>query len=206
MTQRLIIHPKNPQLRLIHHTVKTIQEGGIVVYPTDSAYAIGCHLGDKAAAERIREIRQLDEKHHFTLVCNDLSQLAVYAKVDNPTFRLLKAYTPGPYTFILEATKEVPRRLVQQKRKTIGLRVPNHQIVQDILKELGEPLMSVTLILPGMSEPLADIENIAEKLAGKVDLIVDGGPCSLEPTSVIDLTGGEIKIIRQGKGDTAPFK
>ncbi len=206
MTQILKIHPQNPQIRLVQQTVKIIQEGGVIVYPTDSAYALGCHLGDKSAAERIREIRHLDKNHHFTLVCHDLSQLAVYAKVDNPTFRLLKAYTPGPYTFILEATKEVPRRLLHQKRKTIGLRVPDHQIVQEILIHLGEPLMSVTLILPGMNEPLADVQDIVDKLAGKVDLIVDGGPCSLEPTSVIDLTEGQVKVIRKGKGDTTPFE
>jgi tRNA threonylcarbamoyl adenosine modification protein (Sua5/YciO/YrdC/YwlC family) len=206
MAQRLNIHPQNPQLRLIHQTVKTIQEGGVIVYPTDSAYAIGCHLGDKTACERIRGIRQLDKNHHFTLVCNDLSQLATYAMVDNPTFRLLKAYTPGPYTFILKATKEVPNRLVHPKRKTIGLRIPNHPIVQMLLENLGEPLMSVTLILPGMQESLVNIDEIGEKLSGKVDLIIDGGPCSLEPTSVIDLSQGEIKVIRKGKGDTTPFE
>ncbi len=205
MTELLTIHPVNPQPRLIRQVVKVLHEGGVIVYPTDSAYALGCHLEDKSACERIRRIRQLDKHHHFTLICGDLSQIATYARVDNPAFRLLKAYTPGPYTFILEATKEVPRRLMHPKRKTIGLRVPDHPIPQALLTELAEPLMSVTLILPEFDQTIMDITEIYTALKGQVEIIIDGGPCSIEPTSVIDLSQGPPKIIRVGKGDVSDF-
>lgn len=206
MTQKLTIHPQNPQPRLIQQAVNVIQQGGVIVYPTDSAYALGCHLGDKTASERIRRIRQLDKHHHFTLVCCDLSQLSVYARVDNPTFRLLKAHTPGAYTFILEATKEVPRRLLHPRRRTIGLRVPNHPITQALLFALGEPLMSVTLIMPGQTNPFTEMEEIMTVLRNQVDLIIDGGPCSALPTSIIDLTQTPPNIIRQGQGDIKDFQ
>lgn len=205
MAQKLVIHPENPQARLIQQAVKIIQEGGVIIYPTDSAYALGCHLDDKAANERIRRIRQLDKHHHFTLICCDLSQLSTYSRVDNPDFRLLKAHTPGPYTFILEATKEVPRRLVHPRRRTIGLRVPEHPITQALLSALGEPLMSVTLILPGQIYPLTEMEDIIEAFDHQVDLIIDGGACSIEPTSVIDLTQSPPQIVRAGKGDVKDF-
>lgn len=197
--------PQNPQPRLIQQAIQLVQQGGVIVYPTDSAYALGCRLGDKTASERIRRIRQLDKNHHFTLVCCDLSQLSIYARVDNPTFRLLKAHTPGAYTFILEATKEVPRRLVHPKRRTIGLRVPDHPITQALLFALAEPLMSVTLMLPGHNEPLTAMEDIVTALRGQVDLIIDGGDCSIDPSSVIDLTQQPPQIIRAGKGDISDF-
>lgn len=206
MVQQLTIHPLNPQPRLIQQVVKVIQAGGVIVYPTDSAYALGCGLDNKPASERIRQIRALDKHHHFTLMCHNLSQLSVYAQVSNPTFRLLKAYTPGPYTFILPATRDVPRRLTHPKRKTIGLRVPNHPITQALLTTLGEPLMSVTLILPGQENPLVDVEEITYAIGGKVDLIIDGGPCSIDPTSVIDLTSDVPKILRAGKGDVSKLE
>ncbi len=206
MTTTLMIHPQNPQPRLIQQAVKIVQEGGVIIYPTDSAYALGCRLGDKSASERIRRIRQLDKNHHFTLVCCDLSQVSVYARVDNPTFRLLKAHTPGAYTFILEATKEVPRRLVHPKRRTIGLRVPDHPITQALLSAMGEPLMSVTLMLPGHHEPFTEMEDILSALRNQVELIIDGGSCSVQPTSVIDLTQQPPQIVRAGKGDINDFK
>jgi tRNA threonylcarbamoyl adenosine modification protein (Sua5/YciO/YrdC/YwlC family) len=205
MAKVLHIHPQNPQVRLIQQAVELIKNGGVVIYPTDSAYALGCHLGDKAATDRIRSIRELDKHHHFTLICHNLSQLATYARVDNPSFRLLKAHTPGAYTFILEATKEVPRRLVHPKRKTIGLRVPDHPITQALLAALNEPLMSVTLIRPGQEYPLSDHEEIVSHFQNQVDLIIDGGPCSGEPTSVIDLTQSPPQVLRTGKGDTSSF-
>lgn len=200
MTQVLNIHPDNPQLRLLRLAADAIRQGGVVVYPTDSAYALGCQMGDKKAVDQIRQIRNLDEKHNFTLVCSDLSSIATYAKVDNPTYRFLKAHTPGAYTFILEATHEVPKRLQHPKRKTIGIRIPDHAVAQALLKELGEPIMSVTLILPGDEEPLSDPELIIERLNNRVDLIVDSGNCDLMPTTIIDLTSGEPTILRQGKG------
>lgn len=205
MSQKITIHPQDPQPRLIQQVVRVVQAGGVIIYPTDSAYALGCRLGDKTASERIRCIRHLDKNHHFTLVCHDLSQLSTYARVDNPTFRLLKAYTPGPYTFILEATKEVPRRLLHPRRKTIGLRVPDHPITQALLSALGEPLMSVTLILPGYLQPLADIQEIEQSFNKQVDIIIDGGACSIEPTSVIDLTQSPPQVVRAGKGDVKNF-
>lgn len=205
MAQYFAVHPTHPQSRLIRQAVEIIRNGGVIVYPTDSCYALGCHIGDKEAMERIRRIRQLSEQHNFTLVCRDLSQLALYAKVDNATYRLLKANTPGPYTFILPATREVPRRLQHPKRRTIGLRVPDHVIAQALLAELGEPLMSVTLMLPGQELPLSDPEEIRARLERQVDLVIDGGNCGIEPTTVIDLESGIPQLVRAGKGDLTPF-
>ncbi|MBI5450765.1 MAG: threonylcarbamoyl-AMP synthase [Gammaproteobacteria bacterium] len=199
----LTLHPDNPQARLINQLVSVIRDGGVIAYPTDSCYALGCHIGDKDALDRIRSIRQLDDHHNFTLVCQDLSELATYARVGNSEFRLLKGCTPGPYTFILTATKEVPRRLQHPKRKTIGLRVPEHPITQALLQALAEPLMSVTLILPGDQLPMTDAEEIRERIGKQVDVIIDGGPCSHEPTSVIDLTGEAPLVIRHGRGEVA---
>ena len=205
MSQFCQIHPDNPQVRLIKQAADIVRKGGIIVYPTDSAYAIGCHIGDKKALERIRRIRQLDDKHNFTLVCRDLSELAAFARVDNTQYRLLKACTPGPYTFILKATAEVPRRLMHQKRKTIGLRVPENPTAQALLAELNEPLMSVTLIMPGDADPLIDPYDIRALLEHDVDLVIDGGYCGLEMTTVIDLADDDPVLVRQGKGDVAPF-
>lgn len=205
MSQYFEIHPDNPQSRLIGHAAEIIRKGGVVAYPTDSAYALGCQLGDKSALERIRRIRQLDDKHNFTLICRDLSELGVYAKVDNATFRMLKHNTPGPYTFILHATTEVPRRLLHPKRRTIGLRIPQHAITLALLEELGEPLMSVTLILPGDDLPLSDPDMIRERLEKHVDLIIDSGACTVEPTTVVALLNGETEVRRVGLGDPEPF-
>ena len=205
MSQFFQIHPDNPQARLIKQAADIIRAGGIVVYPTDSAYALGCHIGDKRALDTIRRIRKLDDKHNFTLVCRDLSELANFARVDNAAYRLLKAATPGPYTFILKATPEVPRRLLHAKRKTIGLRVPENNIAQALLAELNEPMMSVTLIMPGDDDPLIDPYEIRNLLEHDVDLVIDGGYCGLEMTTVIDLADDEPVLVRQGKGDIAPF-
>lgn len=205
MSQFFQIHPENPQARLIKQAVEIINKGGVVVYPTDSSYAIGCHIGDKAAVERIRRLRQLDDKHNFTLVCSDLSQLGLFAKVDTAAFRLLKAHTPGPYTFILNATREVPRMLMHPKRRTIGLRVPGQPIAMALLEQLGEPLMSVSLIMPGDSEPLSDPYEMRQVLEHHVDLIIDGGFGGLEASTVINLAGDEPEVIRVGCGDPAPF-
>lgn len=204
MAQFLTIHPDNPQDRLIKQAVETINKGGVVIYPTDSCYALGCRLGDKAAMERILAIRQMNLKHHFTLMCADLSELGTYAKVDNSQFRQLKATTPGSYTFILQATKEVPNRTLHPKRKTIGLRVPDNQIALALLKELGEPMLSCTLILPEDDEPLTDPYEIRDRLDYAVDLIIDGGWCGTEPTTVIDMTDG-VKLVRQGRGEVSLF-
>ncbi|HEV2110370.1 MAG TPA: L-threonylcarbamoyladenylate synthase [Gammaproteobacteria bacterium] len=205
MSQFFSLHPVNPQLRLIRGAVEILRTGGVVVYPTDSCYALGCLVGDKDAMERIRRIRAAGKDHNFTLVCRDLSEIAVYAKVDNPTFRLLKAYTPGPYTFILPATREVPRRLQHPKRKTIGIRVPDHAVPLALLTELGEPLMSSTLILPGDDVPLTDPEEMRSRLEHQVELIMDGGPCGFEPTTVVDLSGVAPKVMRVGRGNPVPF-
>jgi len=205
MSQFFVIHPENPQVRLIRQAVDILNAGGVIIYPTDSAYALGCRIGDKDALERIRAIRRLDDKHNFTLMCRDLSELATYARVDNPTYRWLKQATPGPYTVILEATKEVPRRLMHAKRKTIGLRVPDHPICRDLLATLGEPLMSVTLILPGEDLPQTDPYEIRHLLEHAVDLIIDGGYCGFEPTTIVDLSGDTPVVVRQGKGDAALF-
>jgi tRNA threonylcarbamoyl adenosine modification protein (Sua5/YciO/YrdC/YwlC family) len=205
VSQFFQIHPDNPQARLIKQAADIIRAGGIVVYPTDSAYALGCHIGDKRALDTIRRIRKLDDKHNFTLVCRDLSELANFARVDNAAYRLLKAATPGPYTFILKATPEVPRRLLHAKRKTIGLRVPENNIAQALLAELNEPMMSVTLIMPDDDDPLIDPYEIRDLLEHDVDLVIDGGYCGLEMTTVIDLADDEPVLVRQGKGDIAPF-
>lgn len=205
MSQYFHIHPDNPQARLIRQAVEIIRQGGVVAYPTDSAYALGCHLGDKDALERIRRLRQLDDKHNFTLVCRDLSELGVYAKVDNPTFRLLKANTPGPYTFILHATSEVPRRLLHPKRRTIGLRIPQHAITLALLEALGEPLMSVTLIMPEDNLPITDPEMIRDRIGKQLDLIIDGGTCNIEPTTVVSLLEDQPEVLRLGLGDPGPF-
>jgi tRNA threonylcarbamoyl adenosine modification protein (Sua5/YciO/YrdC/YwlC family) len=205
MSQYFTLHPINPQPRLIRQAAEIVRQGGVIVYPTDSCYALGCHIGDKAAMERMRTIRQVDEKHHFALVCRDLSEIATYAKVDNQQYRLLKAATPGCYAFILEATREVPRRLQHPQRRTIGLRVPDHPVVRALLAELKEPLLSSSLILPGDDVPLNDPQEIRERLQHQVDLILDAGSCGLEPTTVVNLTGSEPVIVRVGKGDTARF-
>jgi len=205
MSQYFQIHPQNPQVRLINQAVDIIRNGGVIVYPTDSVYAIGCHLNDKKALDRIKLIRNLSGKHNFTLMCRDLSEIATYAKVNNPKYRLLKSLTPGPYTFILPATKEVPARLQHSKKKTIGIRVPDCQITLDILQALNEPLMSVTVILPNVSTPLYDAKEIYRCLDAQVDLVIDGGPCEMEYTSIIDLTSDLPLVIRAGKGDVSLF-
>lgn len=205
MAQFFVIHPENPQTRLIRQAVDILRRGGLIVYPTDSAYALGCHIGDKFALDRVRAIRQLDKDHNFTLMCRDLSELASYARVDNSAFRLLKAHTPGPYTFILDATSEVPRRLQHPKRKTLGLRVPANNIALALMEELGEPLMTSSLILPGDTEPLTDPYDIREQLEHQLELVIDGGFCGMEATTVVDLTGDEPVIVRQGCGDTSDF-
>nr|WP_019365063.1 L-threonylcarbamoyladenylate synthase [Pseudomonas luteola] len=206
MSQYIEIHPQNPQPRLIRQAVDIIQSGGVIAYPTDSSYALGCRIGEKNAVERIRRIRQLDDKHNFTLVCRDLSELGLYAKVDTSTFRLIKAHTPGPYTFILNATREVPRILLHPKRRTIGVRVPEHPITQALLEELGEPLMSVSLIMPGEKESLSDPYEMRDQLDHLVDLIIDGGMGGLEPSTVVNLTDSEPEVLRVGAGDPEPFE
>lgn len=203
MTQFFQVHPENPQLRLIKQAAQIIHGGGIVALPTDSCYALVCHLDDKAAVEKLRRIRGIDEKHHLTLLCRDLSEISTYARVDNKQFRLMKAVTPGPYTFILEATREVPRRLSHPSRKTIGLRVPQNAITEMLMAELGQPLLGTTLILPGDDEPLTDPDMVLERLGKQVELVIDGGACRLEPTTVVDLTGDEPELIRRGCGDCA---
>ncbi len=203
MAKRVEIHPTHPQPRLIDEVVETIREGGLIVYPTDSSYAFGCHLGDKGAMDRIRAIRQTDKRHNFTLVCSNLSEISLYARFDNWAYRLLKSLTPGPYTFILQATREVPKRLQNPKRRTIGLRVPDHVIVRAMLDALGGPIMSSTLLLPGDDLPLNDVHEIESRIGNRIDLIVDGGPAGIEPTTVIDLSHGSIEILRKGRGDVA---
>lgn len=205
MSQFFQIHPDNPQKRLINQAVEIINGGGVVVYPTDCAYALGCHLGDKSAVEKIKRIRQLDDKHNFTLVCRDLSEISTYAKVDNTAYRLLKAHTPGAYTFILKATSEVPRRLLHPKRRTIGIRIPDNEIVLALTEALGEPIMSTSLIMPGEDMPLMDPYEIREILQHHVDLVIDGGYCGMEATSVINLVDEIPEIVRQGAGDISDF-
>ncbi|MDF0752354.1 L-threonylcarbamoyladenylate synthase [Marinobacter sp. 71-i] len=206
MSQFFQIHPETPQKRLINQAVDILRRGGVIVYPTDSAYALGCQLDDKQAADRIKRIRRLDDKHNFTLMCRDLSDIGVFAKVDNTQYRLLKNFTPGAYTFILDATSEVPRRLLHPKRKTIGMRVPDNAIVQALLAELGEPIMSSTLILPGEEDPMTDPYDIRETLEHELDLIIDGGFCGLEATTVVNMTGPAPEVTRVGKGDPEPFR
>ena len=206
MSQHFKVHPVNPQRRLLQRAVDVIRAGGIVVYPTDSSYAFGWHIGDKAALEKIRRIRQTERDHDFTLACRDLSEIATYAKVDNSEYRLLRAHTPGPYTFILRATHETPKRLQDPKRRSIGIRVPDHPIAQGLLELLGEPLMSSTLLLPGDSLPLTEPDEVVERVGKLVDAIIDGGACGMEPTSIIDLSRGEVTVLRKGKGDTSAFE
>lgn len=205
MAQLFTIHLQNPQPRLIRQAAEIVRRGGVIVYPTDSCYALGCHIGDKAAMERIRRVRQVDEKHHLTLVCRDLAEIAQYARVDNSQYRMIKATTPGSYTFILHATRQVPKRLMHPSRRTIGLRVPDHAVAQALLAELGEPLLSSTLLLPGDEVPLNDGEEIRDRLGRDVDAVVDAGSCGIVPTTVVDLTGDAPVIARMGKGEAAAF-
>jgi tRNA threonylcarbamoyl adenosine modification protein (Sua5/YciO/YrdC/YwlC family) len=201
MARLVEIHPKNPQQRLIAEVVATIRGGGLIAYPTDSSYAFGCHIGDKRAMDRIRLIRQTDKSHNFTLVCSDLSEISLYARVENWAYRLIKSLTPGPYTFILPATREVPKRLQHPKRRTIGLRVPDHPIVRALLEALGEPIMSSTLQLPGDDIPMTNAYEIEERIGNQIDEIIDGGATGIEPTTVIDLSNGSVEVLRRGLGD-----
>jgi tRNA threonylcarbamoyl adenosine modification protein (Sua5/YciO/YrdC/YwlC family) len=200
MAQFFEIHPENPQLRLIHRAVEIIRKGGVIVYPTDSSYAIACHIGDKQALDKIRRIRQLDDKHDFTLVCKDLTQISMFTKMGNDAHRLIKALTPGPFTFILEATREVPRRLQHPKKKTVGIRIPDHPVAQLLVQELGEPLFSSSLILPGDSDALTDPYDIRGRLEHELDLVIDAGIIESEQTTVIEFSSNGTEIIRQGKG------
>ncbi|MBK5964642.1 threonylcarbamoyl-AMP synthase [Thiocystis minor] len=206
MAQFFQIHSENPQPRLVRRAVEILLEGGVVVYPTDSSYALGCQIGEKSAMERIRRLRRLDDKHNFTLVCRDLSEITTYARIDNQAFRLLKTLTPGPYTFIHEATKQVPRRLLHPKRKAIGIRVPDHEICRALLTELNQPILSTTLILPDDDQPLTDPYEMRELLDKHVDLVIDGGFCGLEPTTVVDMTADPPALVRLGKGDATLFE
>jgi len=201
MSQIFEIHPENPQKRLIQSAASIVRGGGVVVYPTDSCYALGCHIGDKTALQKIQRIRGLDKKHNLTLICRDLSEIGIYAKVHNSSFRLMKAATPGPYTFLLVATRDVPSRLQHPKRKTIGVRVPDNQIILDLLAELGEPMLSTSLILPGDNDPMTDPGEIADRLCGQIDLVIDGGACGLDATTVVDLADGQAVLVREGMGD-----
>ena len=203
---RLQIHPENPQHRLIARAADELKRGAVIVYPTDSSYAFGCALGDKAALDRIRQLRRTGIDHEFTLVCRDLSEIATYARVDNSAYRLLKSLTPGPYTFILQATREVPKRLQDPKRKSIGMRVPGNPIAQLLLGELGEPIMSSTLQLPGDELPLTQPDDIEIQLGNRVELIIDGGAGGLEPTTILDLSGGQVVVVRRGKGSVESFE
>jgi tRNA threonylcarbamoyl adenosine modification protein (Sua5/YciO/YrdC/YwlC family) len=203
MTQRFHVHPQNPQVRLIRQATQVLRDGGLVVYPTDSCYAFGCLLGNRAGVERIERLRETGRDHNFTLVCRDLSEIATYAKVENWAYRLLKSLTPGPYTFILRATREVPRRFQNPKRQTIGIRVPDHPVPSALLGELQQPLVSSTLLLPAFDQPLSDPDEIEPAVRGRVDLIIDSGSCGVEPTTVLDLTGDVPQVLRQGKGPVA---
>ena len=203
MAQIIEIHPVDPQPRRIAKIVEAIRDGGLIAYPTDSSYAFGCHIGDKRAMDRIRRIRRTDKAHNFTLVCSDLSEISTYARVDNWAYRMLKAMTPGPYTFILPATREVPKRLQHPKRRTICLRVPDHRLVRAMLEALGEPIMSSTLLLPGDDLPLTDPHEIDERIGHDIDLIVDAGATGIEPTSVLDLSQGTVEVLRVGRGDVS---
>lgn len=206
MARLVEIHPRDPQGRLIAEVVATIRNGGLIAYPTDSSFAFGCHIGNKGAMDRIRRIRQTDKNHNFTLVCTDLSEISLLAKVENWAYRLIKSLTPGPYTFILQATREVPKRLQNPRRRTIGLRVPDHAIVHAMLQSLGEPIMSSTLLLPGDDLPLTDVFEIEDRIGNDIDLIVEGGPTGIEPTTVIDLSEGRIEILRRGLGDVSSLE
>lgn len=206
MSQLFQLHPKDPQRRLLRQAAERLRAGGLIVYPTDSCYALGCRIGDKEAMERLARIRQTDKHHHFTLVCRDLSEIARYARVGTWQYRLLRANTPGPYTFLLQATREVPRRLQHPKRSTIGIRIPDHPVPLGLLEELGEPIMSSTLLLPGDDLPLTDAEEIHARIGKAVDLVLDGGNCGLDPTTVVDLAGEAPMVVREGRGDSAPFR
>lgn len=206
MSQLFQLHPKDPQRRLLRQAAERLRAGGLIVYPTDSCYALGCRIGDKEAMERLARIRQTDKHHHFTLVCRDLSEIARYARVGTWQYRLLRANTPGPYTFLLQATREVPRRLQHPKRSTIGIRIPDHPVPLGLLEELGEPIMSSTLLLPGDDLPLTDAEEIHARIGKVVDLVLDGGNCGLDPTTVVDLAGEAPMVVREGRGDSAPFR
>jgi tRNA threonylcarbamoyl adenosine modification protein (Sua5/YciO/YrdC/YwlC family) len=205
MSQYFTVHPTHPQPRLIAQAAAIIRGGGVIAYPTDSCYAIGCHIGDKEAMQRLRTIRKVDDKHHLTLMCRDLSEIATYAQVDNVQYRLLKKLTPGSYTFILQASREVPRRLLHPRRKTIGMRVPEHAVAHALLAALGEPLLSATLILPEDALPLNDGEEIRERLEHALDLVLDAGSCGIDPTTMVDLTGEVPQVLRHGKGSVEPF-
>ena len=206
MARIVEIHPSDPQPRRIAEVVATIRRGGLVAYPTDSCYAFGCHIGDKRAMDRIRRIRKTDKNHNFTLVCSDLSEISLYARFDNWAYRLIKSMTPGPYTFILQASREVPKRLQNPRRRTIGLRVPDHPIVQAMLNTLGEPIMSSTLMLPGDDFPLTEAVEIEERIGNQIELIIDGGATGVEPTSVVDLSAGSVDILRVGRGDVSSLQ
>jgi len=206
MAKYFDVHPDNPQSRVIGQVVTIIRSGGLIAYPTDSCYALGCQLGDKDGLDRIREIRRLDEHHHFTLMCRDFAQLGQFAQMNNALFRLIKASTPGPYTFILPATREVPRRLLHPKKKTVGVRIPEHAVAQAILAGLGEPLVSTTLLLPGETEPMTQGWEIKETLDHAIDAVIDSGECGTEPTTVIDFSGDEPEILRVGAGDPSRFE
>ena len=205
MSQYFTVHPTHPQPRLINQAAAIIRAGGVIAYPTDSCYAIGCQIGDKDAMQRLRNIRKIDDKHHLTLMCRDLSEIATYAQVDNVQYRLLRKLTPGSYTFILRATREVPRRLLHPRRKTIGMRVPQHAVAQALLAAVGEPLLSATLSLPGDAQPLNDGEEIRARLEHALDLVLDSGSCGVEPTTMVDLTGAAPELLRRGKGNVEPF-
>jgi len=206
MAELLELHPKNPQQRFVRIAADALMDHGVVVYPTDSCYALGCVMGAKDAMERIQRIRQTDKHHFFTLVCRDLAEISRFARVNNWQYRTLKAFTPGPYTFVLQATREVPRRLMNEKRRTVGIRVPNHPVVQMLLDEVHVPLMSTTLMLPGDELPMTDAGEIFERIGHAVDVVLDGGNCGLEPTTVVDLSGEAPEVLRSGKGDPGPFQ
>lgn len=203
MAQLFEVHPEHPQPRLLKQAVDILHRGGVIALPTDSSYALVCHLDDKAAVDELRRIRGVDERHQLSLLCRDLSELANYARVDNSQYRLLKLATPGPYTFILEATKEVPRRVSHPSRRTIGLRVPDHRVAQALLELMGQPLLASTLILPGQDEPLNDAHEIREALQKRIEAVVDAGACHMAPTTVLDLSKGDVEVVRQGRGDLA---
>ncbi len=205
MAKLIEIHPTDPQPRRVKAVVEIIRSGGLIAYPTDSSYAFGCHIGDKRAIDRIHRIRRTDKKHNFTLICADLSEISAYARVDNWAYRMIKSMTPGPYTFILPATREVPKRLQNPKRRTIGIRVPDHRLVQAVLEELGEPIMSSTLSLPGDSMPLTDPAEIEERIGHAIEAVIDAGPAGIEPTTVLDLSKGSVEVLRVGRGDVSQF-
>lgn len=203
MSQYFKVHPTNPQRRLLERAADILKAGGVIVYPTDSTYALGCSIGEKEALERIRRIRRTERDHDFSLACRDLSEIATYARVDNPTYRLVRSLSPGPYTFVLRATHEVPKRLQHAKKRSIGIRVPDHPVVAALLDVVGAPIMTSTLLMPGSDLPITDPEEIREQIGNQVDAIVDGGTCGIEPTTVLDLTGDSVAILRQGKGDVS---